>query len=472
MRVALLILGILAASCHSPPPPVQELKADQDAALALSWKNPSEARGVLIARGDGHASGSAPKAAQHYSVGEPLGSSTIVFIGEGERLEQTGLCGAYTYEAWSFDKKGNWSTGTLLEVRWPGSAPPPPDAIQGADSSCESATGVKYAVPVAPGAAGYAWKVPASATITSGQGSPVVTVDFAASEGDVSVARVNNCGESQRQIFPVTLMHAPPPPEALTGPVKVCAFPNEAPAAYGVTPVPGAESYEWQVPADATIVSGDKSAQIFVKFASASGDVSVRAHGPCGVSPPTVRTVQVGPPKPAGEIVGPASVCAGATGVRFHDVDEPKSDETYVWFVPVDATIDSGQGTSAITVSFSKSSGLWQVRTMLQSDCGGSRERIWPVAVASDPPPAPGSIVGPSRVAADARDVAYSVPPVEGASTYVWTLPSGASITSGAGSASIAVSFAGTLGTLAVQAQNGCGTSAAAKLTISPAPAK
>ncbi len=84
----------------------------------------------------------------------------------------------------------------------------------------------------------------------------------------------------------------------------------------------------------------------------------------------------------------------------------------------------------------------------------------------SSPPPSPTTIYGPSEVCALSEDIAYSVPPVSGASYYIWTLPAGAYITSGSGSNAVSVRFGSTPGNIEVEAMNPCGTSAPASMTI------
>jgi hypothetical protein len=73
----------------------------------------------------------------------------------------------------------------------------------------------------------------------------------------------------------------------------------------------------------------------------------------------------------------------------------------------------------------------------------------------------------------------YSIASVSGATSYNWTIPSGATIISGQGSTSITVNFSGTLGNnsscgsaaVCVRASNTCGNSTYRCLSLSTAPA-
>jgi len=76
----------------------------------------------------------------------------------------------------------------------------------------------------------------------------------------------------------------------------------------------------------------------------------------------------------------------------------------------------------------------------------------------SPAPGAAGSISGPSTVNQGQTGVAYSVPAIPNATGYVWSLPFGASITSGNNTASILVNFSAnaTSGTISVYGTNSC----------------
>ena len=74
-------------------------------------------------------------------------------------------------------------------------------------------------------------------------------------------------------------------------------------------------------------------------------------------------------------------------------------------------------------------------------------------------PETPGTINGNNRVEDNAADEVYSITPVEGATSYNWTVPEGATITAGQNSTSITVNFGTSSGIISVRAENGCGNS-------------
>lgn len=80
-------------------------------------------------------------------------------------------------------------------------------------------------------------------------------------------------------------------------------------------------------------------------------------------------------------------------------------------------------------------------------------------------PSTPGAITGGNSICAG-NSASYSISPVLGATSYTWTVPSGAVITSGQGTTSINVTFGLNSGNVTVTADNSCGSSTAAVSAI------
>ncbi len=89
-------------------------------------------------------------------------------------------------------------------------------------------------------------------------------------------------------------------------------------------------------------------------------------------------------------------------------------------------------------------------------------------------PVAPGTITGLATVCQGATAVAFSVPAIANASTYFWTLPTGATIASGSGTNSITVNFgaAAVSGNVTVYGAGSCGDGPVATkaVTVNPSP--
>lgn len=81
-------------------------------------------------------------------------------------------------------------------------------------------------------------------------------------------------------------------------------------------------------------------------------------------------------------------------------------------------------------------------------------------------PATPGTITGVTCVAASQGGYTFSIATVTDATSYTWVVPAGASITAGAGTNSITVTFGNTAGNISVTADNSCGSSAASTLAV------
>lgn len=91
---------------------------------------------------------------------------------------------------------------------------------QAGSTVCKTASGVIYTIAAVPGASGYTWTVPSGATITNGQGTTQIQVDWNALAGgdtDVKVKAYNACGDSAERSTTFTLINGVPgTPNALS----------------------------------------------------------------------------------------------------------------------------------------------------------------------------------------------------------------------------------------------------------------
>jgi len=106
-----------------------------------------------------------------------------------------------------------------------------------------------------------------------------------------------------------------------------------------------------------------------------------------------------------------------------------------------------------ITINISSNSGAARSGDVL---IGGQTLTIYQAC--GNYPGNAGTISGSSSVCKGQTGVAYSVPAISGATGYVWTLPSGASIASGSNTNSITVNFSSSAssGTISVYGTNSC----------------
>ncbi|MBU1719035.1 MAG: PKD domain-containing protein [Bacteroidetes bacterium] len=357
----------------------------------------------------------------------------------------------------------------------------PPDAagtITGTATVCKGTSGVAYSVPSISGATDYVWTLPTGATIASGSNTNSITVDFSGSaiSGTISVYGSNTYGDGTASNFSVTVNSTPAASGTITGTATVCA--GTTGVTYSVTAISGATGYAWTLPSGASITAGNNTNSITVSFSGSatSGNVSVHGTNTCGSGTESANyAVTVNPlPSAAGTISGTATVCAGATGVSY-SVGSITNATSYFWTVPSGATIVSGSTTNSITVDFSTSASSGNITVYGSNSCGnGTVSANYSVTV-NPLPGAAGTITGTASVCVSTNGVSYSVPAVSGATGYVWTLPSGATIATGTNTRTITVNFSGSAvsGNISVHATNACGSgteSANFAVTVNPKP--
>jgi len=173
--------------------------------------------------------------------------------------------------------------------------PSPPAEIFGETQLCLNTSGAVYSVDPISGVLSYVWTVPAGSSITSGQGTNSITVDFGTVSGNITAAVEDTCGVGPPVLLPVSLITAPAAPGGITGPNAVC--PGESGITYSIAPVAGASSYNWSVPSGASITSGQGTTVIIIDIGTATeGTISVIAENDCGSSDPADYTLLVYPP--------------------------------------------------------------------------------------------------------------------------------------------------------------------------------
>jgi hypothetical protein len=348
-------------------------------------------------------------------------------------------------------------------------SPLQPGAISGSSTVCLNSFANQYSISTVNGATSYAWTVPTGATISQGQGTNTIYVDYGGSvSGSVCVASVNGCGNSNTSCLAITTTSVPQIPNAITGSSSACANTNNN--VYSISGVIGATSYTWTLPTGASFVSGQGTSSITISFGAngATGNICVYAGNACGTNVTCKQVTAVTGTTTPTSITGTTTPCANSNGVAY-SCPAVTGASSYVWTVPAGGNVASGQGTTNITVNFNASftSGIIGVSSV---NCAGtSAARTLQVY---GTPAIPGTITGVTTACSGTTNVQYSIAAVPGATSYTWTAPSNASISSGQGTVTVRVNFGNgfSSGTLSVRAVNSCGNSAARTLAITSVP--
>jgi len=232
-------------------------------------------------------------------------------------------------------------------------------------------------------------------------------------------------------------------------------------------------NYVWTVSAGGTITAGgtSSSSTVTVTWNSAGAQtVTVNytnSYG-CNASTATVYNVTVNP-SPVPVIYGNVSLCVNS-GVHNYTTEPGMTG--YVWTVSSGGTITGGQGTYQVQVTWntpgSQSVSVTYVNTF---GCSPITPTILYITVNPLPGDA-GEIVGPTEICGGEQSVPYTTTPVSDAMFYVWSVPPGATIASGAGTTDITVNYGpyATSGNVTVYGDNTCGNGVASFLAITVTP--
>jgi len=349
----------------------------------------------------------------------------------------------------------------------------PMPSITGPATSCVGLTGNVYSTQ--PGMTGYLWAVSAGGTITSGTGSSTITVIWnsaGAQSVNVTYTGANGCAGTSPS-YGVTVQAAPTP--TITGPATACIT-----GTYIYSTQTGMNNYQWTISSGGTILSGAGTSQVQVSWSGSGAQwiaVNYTNSAGCTGSTPTQLGVTVSTlPGSPGNISGTSLVCAGQTGVAYSVAPIPNV-TSYTWLMPPGATIATGAGTPNITVNYASTAVSGVILVYGTNTCGnGPSSPSFPIIV-NKPPAEAGPVTGPDTVCKGALAVNYYIFPIPAAEGYVWSVPPGATIISGANTSSILVNFStnASSGFITVFATNYCGAGAPSPnfsvTTVPPIPA-
>jgi gliding motility-associated-like protein len=145
-------------------------------------------------------------------------------------------------------------------------------------------------------------------------------------------------------------------------------------------------------------------------------------------------------------------------------------------FIDVSGTAALPASPITLAIPTDAAAGVYEGILKVNSSKAGCISAGYPVSIKiSTVPGAAGKITGASSVCQGTRDVVYSVPVIQDATGYSWSLPTGANIISGSNTNSITVSYSATAksGKITVSGKNHCGNGAVSadyNITVNPIP--
>jgi len=268
-----------------------------------------------------------------------------------------------------------------------------------------------------------------------------------------------------------TLLIDPSPLPTISGLNSLCA------GSTGIqyTTESGFSNYVWTISYGGIITAGLNSNQVTVEWSTAgTRSISVNYDNNIGCAsafPAYYGVAVLSVPVPI--ISGENELCSGTSGAVY---STQVNYDNYMWDVSAGGIITSGAGTNSIEVNWT-GSGNQTVSVDFTNElgCQSLSPTVYNVEVAPLPE-AIGLVTGSGSVCAGSMAVEYSVQPVVNAASYEWSLPAGATIISGAGTASVLVDFelTASTGVINVKGVNECGTGVSSpnfNVQVNPVPA-
>ncbi|RYE14798.1 MAG: T9SS type A sorting domain-containing protein [Sphingobacteriales bacterium] len=225
----------------------------------------------------------------------------------------------------------------------------------------------------------------------------------------------------------------------ISGPTGVCAnvAPTGVAAVYTVFSSDALSVFNWTLPLGALNVTGQGTGTISFKYPSGfiAGTISVDVSSTCGAV--QNRTLNVGATTPSmpGIVTGITNVCPyiGLPDQLTYSIDPVPGALSYEWTIPSSCSFVSGQGTNSIAITVGsnfQSIANKVIKVRVMSGCGNSGYQL--KYLNAQFPMTPGPITGSNdicEVINTPTEVTYYINKVLAATSYVWTLPPGATAT-------------------------------------------
>jgi len=299
----------------------------------------------------------------------------------------------------------------------------------------------------------YQWTGPNG--FSSTDQNPVINNVSGFANGTYTVTATKNGCTSQQQFTTVTIY---------TTPSSLGASNNGPLCGSGIldliSNVVSGAVYNWTGPANFTSTAQNPVINYVTSTNAGTYYVTTTTNGCVSPVDSTILVIVNGTPLQPNAITGNTINLGGQNDVSY-SVNPVNLASYYVWTVPNGVTLASGQGSTGITANFT-CSGDGYIGITANNACGTSPQQN--LYVSTDVV-APGSITGSTIVCPNTSQT-YSIAAVPYATGYTWSVPDGASITSGQNTTTVTVNVGTASGNISVTETSSCGTSSPSVLTI------
>jgi hypothetical protein len=353
---------------------------------------------------------------------------------------------------------------SAIEQVFVNAVPDVPSQIYGNTSICSSQLETFW-VDSASRADYYIWGMPTGATIVGNQTNDTIQVQFSNFiSGSITVMAANNCGSTAMKSISVTAQSISPA-TAIFGPTNACIYIGGNSVNYSTPVVSGVTAYNWQVPAGASILSGQGTSSIWVEFAQGftGGSIGVSLADGCAVSSLTSLNIISSQSSTAGNISGPVDVCDFTSGLSAtYTIPQVSGANSYNWQAPAGCTI-TNNGSNTVQIAYPNGFIMGTISVTVSFNCGPDAVRT--LDVSSQPQNA--FIVGPVCIT-PGQSYTYTINGGLGASNFNWVMSGQGTILSGQGTNSVVVSYSAVFdtGTLSVTPSCNCGNGQTSDLVV------
>lgn len=241
----------------------------------------------------------------------------------------------------------------------------------------------------------------------------------------VEVTDANGCKSRSDSQFTVQRLSVPNRPDTILGFLNPCGVRGTTNSlAYSVDRDSNATSYSWLLTDGITAVSRTDSHGISVTYPAGytTGQIRVTPVNACGSGLPRAIYPRTGQPNTTPVVTqSVTSVCGirGTNTTATYTIQPVDGCNSYLWTLPSNTTLVSGQGTTSIQVRFGSSFSGGVISVAGVSPCGNSPIRNITVSLLAKP------IISGSNTICSGSQETYTIPVVPGAIRYRFNLPSG-----------------------------------------------
>ena len=205
---------------------------------------------------------------------------------------------------------------------------PTPGTITGSSSICQGQGSVQYSISPLPNVTGYLWSVPLGTSITGGNNTNSITVDFSTSavSGNISVNGENDCGNGPASVFPVVVNSLP---VANAGNDTTISFGTSA-FLHAATAGTGSYSYHWS-PETLLINPNVKNTQTLQLTTTAIFHLIVTSQGSACTNDDNVTVTISGGALSINPSAVPSEVCRASFAQLFANAGGGTGNYNYSW---------------------------------------------------------------------------------------------------------------------------------------------